>query len=150
MPHLEYYKEGRRELVVKLTESWEPIVEDHWLICVIDLSHIESERWATVIDYKSGKRYDSHQEQLELYNLAVLASNPDVERAEGKCYYLDEPPGGWGKPVFTTREQFEDVKKRWVDRVAMMDADTECAPRPGHYCRWCDYRKSNGGPCQYG
>jgi len=150
MPHLEKYQSGKKELVVRLTEDWKPVVEDHWLICIIDLNHIEDDKYATVIDYKSGKRYETHQEQIELYNLSVLAQNPEVERVEGKCYYLDEPPGGWGPPVFTFREQFEAVRKRWEDRVAMMDCDTEGAPRPGYYCRWCDYRKENGGPCPFG
>lgn len=150
LPHLERYQDGTRELVIRLTESWEPVVEDHWLICIIDLSHIEDDQWATIIDYKSGKRYPGHQEQIELYNLAVLSQYPNIERVEGKCYYLDEPPGAWGEPIFTTREQIDAVKARWLERLAMMDADTECAPRTGWYCKWCDYRKSNGGPCQFG
>jgi hypothetical protein len=150
VPHLEKYQQGNKEFKIRLTEDWEPVVEDHWLICIIDLSFIEDGKWATIVDYKSGKRYESHQEQIELYNLATLAQYPDVERVEGKCYYLDEPPGSWGQPVFTLREQFDTVRDRWLERVTMMDADTECAPRTGYYCKWCDYRKSNGGPCTFG
>lgn len=148
-PHLEKYQTGHKEMVIRLTDKWEPVVEDHWLICIIDLNHVE-DKSATVIDYKSGKRYPSHLEQIELYNLSVLAQYPELELVEGKCYYLDEPPGSWGKPVFTSREAFDAVKQRWVDRVIMMDSDTEGAPRPGYYCRWCDYRKSNEGPCKFG
>ncbi len=150
LPYLERYQSGEKELKIKLTDKWEPVVEDHWLICIIDLSFVDNDKWATVIDYKSGKRYDNHIDQIELYNLAVLGQYPEVERVEGKCYYLDEDPGGWGKPVYTTRESFDETCKRWEERLQMMEADTECAPRAGYYCRWCDYRKSSGGPCQFG
>ena len=27
--------------------------------------------------------------------------------------------------------------------------DTLFAPRPGPYCRWCHFRKENGGPCTF-
>lgn len=154
-PHLERYEDGHKELMLKLNDEWmlmgDNTDEDYYVIAIIDLSHIDEGKWVTNIDYKSGKRYDKpHADQLELYNLITLAAYPEVERVEGKAYYLDESPGGWSKPIFTSREQFDDVKRRWLERVAMMDADTECAPRPGWYCKWCDYRGSNAGPCRFG
>lgn len=152
LPHLEQYQMGSKEHVIKLMEGWVPVPKDdeRWLICIIDLHHVGNHKWATIIDYKSGKRYDGHQEQIELYCVAALCENSELERAEGKCYYLDEPPGAWGMPVFVTRDQLEGMMAKWDSRVEMMEADTEGAPRPGWYCKWCDYRKSNAGPCRFG
>lgn len=152
LPHLERYQEGAKERVIKLMEGWVPVPTDdeRWLICIIDLQHVEDQKWATIIDYKSGKRYPDHAKQLELYCIAALSEDLELERAEGKCYYLDEPPGAWGTPVFVTRDQLEHLKGQWMNRVLMMEADSECAPRPGWYCKWCDYRKSNAGPCRFG
>ena len=152
MPYLEQYQSGSKEHVVKLMEGWVPVPTDdeRWLICIIDLHHVFEKKWVTIIDYKSGKRYPDHVKQLELYCIAALSEDPELERAEGKCYYLDEEPGAWGPPVFVIRDQLEGLKAQWMDRVTMMDVDTECAPRPGWYCKWCDYRKSNAGPCRFG
>lgn len=149
-PHLERYANGLKEQRICLNEEWEVVAEgDETCIFIIDLLHIE-EPFATVIDYKSGKRYDNHAEQIELYSAAVLWALPEIERVEGKCYYLDEKPGSWGKPVFVDRDNMVAIRARWDSRVVMMDVDTECAPRPGWYCKWCEYRKSEGGPCRFG
>jgi CRISPR/Cas system-associated exonuclease Cas4 (RecB family) len=149
-PHLEHLVRGEKEFKLCLDKDWRPTSEEERdLICILDVLVIDGGT-AQVVDYKSGKRYDNHQEQLELYCLAALCALLSLERVEGRCYYLDEKPGSWGKPVFLDRSHIEATRKRWDDRVAMMNADTECAPRSGYYCRWCDYRNSEGGPCRFG
>lgn len=150
MPYLDHLVRGDKEAKLCLDEDWRSIEEkERDLICILDVMLIDGGT-AQVVDYKSGKRYNNHQEQLELYCLATLCVFPDIDRVEGRAYYLDEKPGSWGKPVFMDRSHIEAVRKRWDDRVTMMNVDTECAPRSGYYCKWCDYRKSGDGPCRFG
>jgi CRISPR/Cas system-associated exonuclease Cas4 (RecB family) len=149
-PYLEHLIRGEREIKLWLDPDWQPIEEEERdLVAILDVLVVD-ETTAQVVDYKSGKRYSSHVEQLELYCLATLCYYPDIERVEGRCYYLDEKPGSWGKPVFLDRSHIPAVSKRWDDRVTMMNVDTECAPRPGWLCKYCDYRKSGSGPCSFG
>jgi CRISPR/Cas system-associated exonuclease Cas4 (RecB family) len=149
-PHLEKFSSGHKEQKITLDEDWESVPDgDENMICIIDLLHID-EPYGTVIDYKSGKRYPGHSEQIELYCAAALCALPELERLEGRCYYLDEKAGSWSKPMFITREQVASIKARWDSRVLMMEIDTENAPRPGYYCKWCEYRNSGGGPCRFG
>lgn len=152
-PHLERYQNGQKEQRIELDNEWAPLgdntEEEPWLVAIIDLCDVK-DLYATVVDYKSGKRYSSHPEQIELYSLSVLCKLPELARVEGLNYYLDEKPGSWGKPVYVTRDAVPEVKARWNSRVLMMDSDTECAPRPGFYCKWCEYSKTSGGPCQFG
>ena len=73
--------------------------------------------------------------------------NPDEADLFTEVWYLDQ-----GKPVTQEHYVREDVpflKLDWEQKTKAMLNDTRFAPRPGHYCRWCFFRKTNGGPCQY-
>jgi hypothetical protein len=37
----------------------------------------------------------------------------------------------------------------WEDKTRPMLNDTIFAPKPGNACRWCHWKKSNGGPCKF-
>ena len=39
------------------------------------------------------------------------------------------------------------LKALWEQNVKPMFKDEIFAPLPSYMCRWCHFRKDNGGPC---
>ena len=101
-----------------------------------------------IVDHKSGKVYDDHPEQLELYALVDLCIDSSLDMAEGSCIYIDQ---GFRSPVITvTRDQIPELKEKWEGIASKIMSDTIFAPTPHRFCKWCHYRRSNGGPCDHG
>jgi hypothetical protein len=99
-------------------------------------------------EWKSGKPKDTHGDQRKLYAMfGMRAWLADEVRVT--TYYLEDtaPPQ---RLVVSSQSGFEKLKALWIDRISTMQRDQICAPRPGFYCRFCDYAKSQGGPCQFG
>lgn len=131
-----------------------------WLRVKLDVAYINVEHNALVpIDHKTGKfrqeKNDEYMLQLNLYGTAGFAQLPTVDVISPRLWYLDH-----GR-VYPDPEQDEDeieffpkeaksMKKAWEDRVKPMFMDRNFKPTPSDAaCRFCHYRKSNGGPCKY-
>lgn len=100
-----------------------------------------------LIDHKTGKVRENHVEQCGLYALGAFMKFPDASRIVAKLWYLDQ--GVEVKEVFDRKKDLPRLKKLWKANVRPMLNDTFFAPRPNNFCRWCHFRKDNGGPCQY-
>ena len=103
-----------------------------------------------IIDHKTGKVKDEgeYDLQLGLYALGGLLIYPKAERAVASLYFVDH---GIiiGDDYSYERSDVEAMKKAWERRVAPMLTDTVYEPKPGNACRWCNFRKANGGECRY-
>lgn len=110
-----------------------------------------------VHDFKSGGKLqpngevvskDEYPVQLRLYALAGLLTYPTAEKAHTSLIFIDH-----GKVVPMedefTRKDVKILQKEWATRTKKMLNDTTYKPTPGNACRWCHFRKANGGPCQY-
>lgn len=99
-------------------------------------------------EWKSGKPKDTHADQRKIYAMFAwkLWMNPHVEVT---TYYLEDtaPPQ---RLTLKSESGFETLKAMWQGRVDEMATNSICAPRPGFHCRWCDFAKNKGGPCQFG
>ena len=97
-------------------------------------------------EWKTGKPKDTHADQRRLYTLMAFRTW-GVERVTATTYYFDNT----SEPARLTAKASSVTKliKIWDDRARQMEADTFWPPRPGFYCRWCDYAKSKGGPCPF-
>lgn len=99
-------------------------------------------------EWKSGKPKDTHSDQRKLYAMfgmrAWLADEVYVT-----TYYLEDtsPPA---RLSLKTPQGFDNLKALWVERITTMQRDEICAPKPNWTCRFCDFRKDIGGPCQFG
>lgn len=127
--------------------------KDCWVRMKIDAYLIPEARVLRVIDYKTGKlrSTEENQQQLELYAVGGM-SRFDVDRVITELWYLDQGEiiGGADDPAGTfTIDQLPALQKTWEQRVRPLFADRRFSPRPGFYCRWCHFRKENGGPCQF-
>lgn len=93
---------------------------------------------------------EKYEEQLDLYRAAGIARFPDVKRIYSQLIYTDlgvtYPAEA---PMMSTAAAAIKAQKDWSKRVLPLFNDKRFLPRPGYYCQWCHYRKSNGGPCKY-
>lgn len=146
------------------TQEWQPasasgrdphgwFAKDTWLRIVTDVTVVYDDNTADIIDFKTGRMYDTNQEQMDLFAAGPFMKFPNVEAITTRLWYLDVPdPKGEGENVVTqefTRDDFERIKKEWNARVVPMFKDKRFAPKPNDRCKWCSFRKSNGGPCKF-
>jgi hypothetical protein len=141
-------KGAKAEETWLLDKEWKPDVFLPWIKAIIDVHYVEG-NVLHVIDHKSGREYPEHREQLELYALMGLCYYPDVKRAEYGALYLDA--GYVGNEGAILRGGVADARmKSWTDRAIKIFEDKDYRPNPGGACRWCDYSKKKGGPCEAG
>lgn len=120
------------------------------LLAVLDAARFIKEDDVGVLrigEWKSGKPKDTHRDQRSLY--AMIGYKLWLaDRVEVTTYYLEDtaPPA---RMVLKTEEGWVALRDQWAGRISQMQRDEFCAPKPGIHCRWCDYAKAKGGPCQF-
>lgn len=148
------------ELELAFNADWKRVdwfAKDAWLRVKVDalLPPIADQKTprVSIIDHKTGKLKEAgeYNDQLELYGLAGLLAYPVATVAVGELYFVDHGKviGGESTGGAFPRSKLEFLQKRWVARTKAMLTDTRFQPRPGRYCSYCHFRKSNGGPCPY-
>lgn len=146
------------ELMMVFKQDWSITRNDDWtgawVRIKIDTHRVDGTH-ATMVDYKTGKKYpDKHDQTLELYALALFITYPQVQTVLAALWYLDLPPEsefGSNETVREfTRSEMKGLMKKWESRAKPMLNDTRFSPNPSNECRWCHYRKENGGPCTKG
>ena len=131
--------------------SW--FAKDAWLRIKMDAHYLElqkvrklTETKIVTVDYKTGREHQEHALQRSLYAVGALQVYPDAQSVHVEHWYLDS--GAVGADDFK-RSQLPMLLKQWEQRTRAMLNDHRFAPRAGQHCRWCHWRKSNGGPCVY-
>jgi hypothetical protein len=99
-----------------------------------------------VQEWKSGKIYDDHEDQRNLYGVGAIGMW-DVPEAVVTTYYIDQRKQ---MTLRLTRPQAKLVGWRFAERVEAMGRDRHLNPRPGYYCRWCNFSRFKNGPCKVG
>lgn len=144
-----------------LPPGWSPAI---WVIVKMDVFHKVGAAVAKVWDWKTGgvdKRSGNkvrvegkYDDQLELYGIGGLATNPKLEKVDSALAFTDcgkeHDPIIEGGTIY--RKDLEKLKKKWAKKVAGMLSDDTFAPKPNDRCRWCAYgkEKSEGrGPCPF-
>jgi hypothetical protein len=157
-------------------KSFNPIVEQQWAFnrnwkpvswfdkktyarIILDALTIYKDRTADIIDHKSGKRYDDdYRPQMGLFAAGVYKMFPtEVDRTiTTRLWYLDS-----GDEVIEefTKEEALDILADIEEEAELMMNATRWPATPSWKCggtkkdgtEWgCHFRKSNGGPCEYG
>jgi CRISPR/Cas system-associated exonuclease Cas4 (RecB family) len=98
------------------------------------------------IDYKTGRQHPEHEAQRSLYALGAFHMYPDAKSVHVEHWYLDS--GDVGQDDYKA-SQLPELIKRWEQETRAMLNDKRFAPKPGPHCRYCHFRKNNGGPCQF-
>lgn len=154
-----YFKKDLRDLKKRkaiaeerwaLTSEWAATTwsaDDVWLRLAIDARVEESPETQEVIDFKTGRIYEGHADQLELYALPVFKRFPSVETVRVAAWYLDLGEIHDGE---IARTEERALTKHWTKRAEKMLTATEFNPTPCWKCKFCDFAKSKGGPCEEG
>lgn len=149
----------RVELQLGFNDRWEPatrsgndpygwFAKDTWLRIVCDVDVRYEDFTADIIDFKTGKKYDTNEHQVELFSTAPFMEDERIQHVTTRLWYLDLPTDNEVVREYT-RKDYLAIKKDWTKRVQPMFNDKRFAPKPNQKCGWCHFRKANGGPCRY-
>lgn len=121
-----------------------------WLRVILDVGLIYPDLTAEAIDWKTGKRYGSNQDQMELFALGVMCYAPPVKHVTTRLIYLDEK----GKDIEDIAEfpatHKQKLIDKWTKKIEPMFTDKVFAPRANDKCKWCPLARSKGGKCAFG
>lgn len=138
------------------TRQWQPtgwFGNDTWLRIICDVAVKYDDGTADIIDFKTGKMYETNKDQVELFSTSPFMKWPEVNEVTTRLWYLDvTDPSGAGDNVVEqeyTRGDFDRIKAGWEKKVQPMFNDRKFAPRPSGKCGWCDFSKAKGGPCKF-
>lgn len=141
------------EHVICLTREWTPTTadaEDRWYKGILDLKAVGRDETApteaAVIDWKTGKIYDEHDDQKSIYSLAVFAEEPSVLRVRAIHVYLDL---GKSREKTYDRSQMHELRAAWDSRVLKLEKEERWITNPSFKCRYCPYSTAKGGPCKF-
>jgi len=130
-------------------DRWKPtgwFAKDCWLRVVPDAAVLYDDEAVMIVDFKTGKKWGDNADQMELFALAGFSMFPMVYEVETRLWYLDV--GDEDVEVYE-KKGIAKARKEWEDRVEPMFNDTKFLPRPNPKCKWCHFRRDNGGPCSF-
>lgn len=123
---------------------------DTWFRSKLDLGIMYEDMTYEDVDWKTGRRYGTSEDQMELQALSVMARLAPVKHVTTRLVYIDETgpnPFEFAEYPATHREK---LATKWRSKVSPMFADTVFAPRPNEKCRFCPFSRSNAGKCAFG
>ena len=114
-----------------IPDGWEH--PDTWLRAKTD-ARIDN----IIIDFKTGKQYDSHVTQAQLYADLFLATTSEYDEVHTEFWYLES--GAVSDWTFT-RDGLPDRIKDWKLRANAMLTDTTFLPTKHKWCKYCYVKK---------
>ena len=123
-----------------------------WLRGSLDVGLDYGDGSFEVIDWKTGKKWGSNDEQMELFATMVFSRYQDVKVVHTRLSYVDLPPGPDSEEYaeYNREDDYDALRTTWEERVEPMFKDTEFLPRPNRMCAYCPFSLSAGGPCRHG
>lgn len=131
-------------------ETWKPtgwFGSDIWVRAIVDALITYDDMTAEVVDWKTGKRYGSNDDQMEIFAVTTGQKLKDYGTITTRLAYVDSNEQ---EIVDWTPHDRELLKDKWTEKVQPMFHDTEWLPRPNDKCRFCPFAKDKGGQCRYG
>ena len=139
---------AKPEVELGFTKDWVPCAftaNEVWLRGVLDVLSLNN-NIAYVADWKTGKERD-YEEQVKLYAAMVMGTYPEIDEVKLEILYVDlKKKVSYGS---IKRTDFEGLRDWITSRVLKIEADDIYAPKPSFNCKWCHFRKDNGGPCRW-
>jgi CRISPR/Cas system-associated exonuclease Cas4 (RecB family) len=100
-----------------------------------------------VFELKTGKIYPEHYDQRELYAVKVQALLKDAKMIKVTGIYLDLKKNS---PTYLHPHYYQEPKiELWASKFRTILRDELFIPNPTFSCRFCHFRKDNGGPCEF-
>ena len=150
VPQLNKWKlsNAQSEMQFAIDDKWNLVDykdKNAWFRGVIDL-YFEENDVATVLDFKTGKERD-YSDQVIVYAAVVLATKPHINRVNLAIEFLDSQKNVQYARI--TREELGKYKDELANRINTINKDNIFAANPSGLCKFCHFRKSNGGPCKW-
>lgn len=122
-----------------------------WFRSVLDVGVMYDDMTFEAVDWKTGKRYGSNEEQMETQAIAVFQRFKPVKHVTTRLAYIDETASKNPYEFYEfPAHKAQSLKDKWAKKVQPMFTDTVFAPRPNDKCRFCTFSKSKNGPCAFG
>lgn len=150
VPQLNKWKlsNAQSEMQFAIDDKWNLVDykdKNAWFRGVIDL-YFEENDVATVLDFKTGKERD-YSDQVIVYAAVVLATKPHINRVNLAIEFLDSQKNVQYARI--TRDELGKYKDELANRINTINKDNIFAANPSGLCKFCHFRKSNGGPCKW-
>ena len=114
----------------------------------VDLLVLPEEGPIDVYEWKTGKEYQEHQNQVWMYSVAMLCHFPDRDWVDSMIVYFDQGKHKQVKYPASMLFEYKPALRREVGNV--VDA-SHYPEMPSFKCKWCKFsRIHNGGPCGTG
>jgi hypothetical protein len=124
--------------------------KDTWFRSILDAGLMYEDMTYELVDWKTGKRYGSNDEQMETQALAVMGRFKPVKHVTTRLVYVDEKGNNPFEFAEFPATHRESLAAKWRSKVAPMFNDTVFAPRPNEKCRFCHFSRTNSGKCSFG
>jgi len=134
-----------------LTQSWEATEffdDDVWLRVVKDVRVVIADGEVRLIDWKTGKKRDGYEDQLELYAASEPTFVSHLKKIHVALCYLDQGQDAEVETTYTVREA-ELLRQKWHAEGLKVTGERRFEATPNNLCTWCHFRRDNGGPCVY-
>lgn len=104
-----------------------------------------------IVDWKTGKKYASNADQVELFALSAMIRYPYAEKVITRLAYTDaDPVDNIIRADYDAKDR-DALKRKWLSKIEPMFNDETFAPRPSdRACKFCNFAASRGGPCKFG
>lgn len=149
-----------KKVKAKSEETW--CVDKSWNMCdesdpnilikaVIDVHwFVAKQKELNVRDLKTGRIYQSHVDQLQLYGTLGMIRYPKAKMVDVAGTYIDQ--GKLDHQAQYPRKMLPMLIKRWDEKANAVLTDVKFDPKPSEdNCKWCTFNaKRKGGPCTAG
>jgi len=121
-------------------ETWEAVGWNDpraWLRLKIDAFVYRTDRCA-VIDFKTGKKYPEHKDQLCLYATATFQSYSQPQIVQAADWYFDK---GKVEKITFCRNTHSAHLGVWTDRANAIYRERDFKPKKNWTCKFCPFRQ---------
>lgn len=135
---VDYFDWNNCHLRIKVDVGWGHLASDN-------IVHLRDNKTGKYDDYK----VEEYMEQLRLYAAGGASRFPHAKAFHVQLWFTDLGILYPAEPLVITRKEALALQKKFTKQVQPMFNDTRFDPSPNRECRWCHFRKENGGPCKF-
>ena len=152
----DWFPDLEAELQVAYNAEWQRrkwFDKDVVFRCAFDGIAYSDRSSLVIYEHKTGKVYNTHKDQAELYACVAHKMNPEANDVVVNIQYLDLPASrpktvhSWTAAELMVGHEGKPLINKWIQKANAMMADRDFPMRAGPQCRYCQFRGENGGPC---
>lgn len=153
MAELREFEDKIVEEKMGFTSAWAPTGyftkgdKATWLRATWDVGLLYEDLTGEVCDHKTGKKYGTNVDQMELFALTFFCHYTPAKAVTTRLWYHES---GDEDVLEFEAKQVPELKAKWEKRAATMLGDTVLPMKPNDKCKWCMHAKSAGGTCRFG